>query len=102
MRLILDTKYEKAGLSKDIETRCQSLIITKCNELLKIITEIRRVVQWNTWHLKKEPLDIKLNEDTKPIWSRPYPVPKVHEEMFKKEVEFLVLLGVFEAPNYSE
>ena len=31
-----------------------------------------------------------------------YPVPKLHEEMFKKEVGCLVLLGVLEVENDSE
>ena len=37
-----------------------------------------------------------------PIFSLSCPVPKVHEEMFKKEVEYLVLLGVLEVANDSE
>ena len=37
-----------------------------------------------------------------PILSRPYPVTKVNEEMFKKDVECLVLLGVLEAAIDSE
>ena len=44
----------------------------------------------------------KLKEDANPICSWPYPVLKVHKEMFKKEVERLVLLGVLEVGNYSE
>ena len=38
----------------------------------------------------------------KPKYSQPYPVPKVHEEIFKKEVERLVLLGIIEVSNDSE
>ena len=34
--------------------------------------------------------------------SLPYPVPKVQKEMFKQEVEHLVVLGVLELANYSE
>ena len=33
--------------------------------------------------------------------SIPYSVPTVHEEMFKKEVERLVILGVLEKSNNS-
>ena len=33
---------------------------------------------------------------------RPYPVPKVHEENFKNDMERLVLLWVLEAENDSE
>ena len=50
---------------------------------------------------KIDPVDFELKEDTKPICSRPYPVPKVHEEMFKMEVESLVILGFFKVANDS-
>ena len=53
-----------------------------------------------TW--KTDPLDFKLKEDVRPIGPGTYPVPKVHEEIFKKEVERLVLLGVLELANDSE
>ena len=51
---------------------------------------------------EKNPLDFELKDDTKQIFSQPYPVPKLHEENFKKEVERLVLLGVLEVRNDSE
>ena len=34
--------------------------------------------------------------------SLPYPVPMVQKDMFKQEVEHLVILGVLELPNDSE
>ena len=37
-----------------------------------------------------------------PIFSHPYPVPKVQEEMFKNEVESLVLTRVLQVANDSE
>ena len=33
---------------------------------------------------------------------RPYPVPKIHEEMFKNYYERLVILGFLEVANDSE
>ena len=53
-----------------------------------------------TW--KKYPAEFELKEDVKPICLRPYPVPKVHEEIFKKEVEHLVLLGFLYVANDPE
>ena len=42
-----------------------------------------RVVRYNTWYpKKKDTVDLELKEDTEPICSIPYPVPKLHEEMF--------------------
>ena len=43
-----------------------------------------------------------LKEDVKPIFSRPYLVPKVHEEMFENEVERFVLLVFLEVANDPE
>ena len=53
-----------------------------------------------TWKINT--VDLELKEDAKPIYLRPYPVPKAYEEMFKKEVECLVLIGVIEVANDSE
>ena len=38
----------------------------------------------------------------KPVYSRLCPVPKVHKEIFNKEMECLVLMGVIEKENESE
>ena len=53
-----------------------------------------------TW--KTDPVDFELKEDSKPILPQPYPVPKLHKEMLKKEVERLVLLWILKLANYSE
>ena len=52
---------------------------------------------WNT-----TPVDLELKENAKSVCSRPYPVPKVHKMMFKKEVKILVSLGVIEEANDYE
>ena len=52
---------------------------------------------WNT-----TPVDLELRGDLKPFCSRPYPVLRVHEAMFRKEVEILVNLGVLEEANDSK
>ena len=52
---------------------------------------------WNTTLV-----DLELRYDVKPLFSRPYPVLRVHEAMFKKEVEILVSLEILEHTNDSE
>ena len=42
------------------------------------------LINWKTY-----PVDFELKEDAKPICLQPYLVSKVHEEIFKKEVERL-------------
>ena len=67
-----------------METQCQHLTMTQRNKLLKLLQRFEelfygKLVTWKTYTV-----DLDLKEDAKPICSLPYPVPKVHEEMFKK------------------
>ena len=82
LRVILDAKYEKEDLHKVMKTQCQILTMTQNNSLLKIFQRLEELSNgtFGTW--KIYPVDFELKEDTKPICSRPYPVPKVHKEMF--------------------
>ena len=52
--------------------------------------------------LNTAPVELELKDDTKPVCSRTYPVPRVHKEMFRKEVDIVVLLGVIKEANASE
>ena len=52
-----------------------------------------------TW--KTDQVDLELEEDMKLIFLWPYPAPKVHKEMFKKEVEHLFLLVFIKVGNDS-
>ena len=85
-----------------METQCQHLKITQRNELLKLLQKFEEFFDETPGTREIYPVDFKLKDNAKPIFYRPYPVPKVHEEIFKKEVEPLVLLGVLEVENNSE
>ena len=52
---------------------------------------------WNT-----PPVSVELKPDAKPHHSRPYPVPQIHKEQFKKELDSLVELGVLEKDSGSQ
>ena len=52
---------------------------------------------WNT-----VPVDLELKDDVNPVFSRPYPVPRVYEEIFRKEADRIVKLGVLEEEDDSE
>ena len=80
--VILDAKYEKPYLHKVMETQCRNLTMAQRNELLQLL-QIFKELFYGTLK-KKDPVDFDLKENAKPIWLWPYPVPKVHEEMFKE------------------
>ena len=46
-------------------------------------------------------MDISLQPGTKSVWKRPYPVPHHHLEIFQKELNHLVEIGVL-APAHED
>ena len=82
--MILYSNYEKAYLNKVVGKKCQHLTELKRCEFLKLLQKNEELFDGTLGTWKKYPVDFELIEDTKPTFSRPYPVPKVHEEMLKK------------------
>ena len=76
--------------------------MTQRNKLLKLLQKSEELSDGKLGTWKTDLVEFKLKEYEKPTWSRPYPVTQVPEEMFKKEVEGLVLLGVVEVEDDSE
>jgi len=72
---ILDAKYEAA----DLEQVCASQD-----------------------HLTQDKQRLELKPDATPYHAKPYPVPRVHHETLKMEVERLVRIGVLKKINRSE
>ena len=91
MPRILDAKYENADLNEVMTKKCQKHITaTQRHALLQVLKKFEDLFDgtlgtWNT-----APVELELNDDAKPVCSRPYAVPKLHEMIFKKEVERLV------------
>ena len=75
-----------------MENKCQHLTMPQHNYLLKLLNKLEDLFDGKLGTWKTDSVDSELKEDTKLICSRPYRVPNVYEEMFKKEVECLVLL----------
>ena len=58
------------------------------------------MVHWACTRIKK--FSIEVDPDAKPVHARPYSVPKIHLEVFKKELQHLVKLGVLSPQGTSE
>ena len=84
MHRILYSKYKKADLNNAMTKKCQHSSKREREILLTILMRFRDIFNgklgtWNT-----TPVDLELMGDVKPVCSQPYPVPRVHEEMFKQ------------------
>ena len=77
---------KKANLHKVMETQCQHFTMTQCNKSLKLLQKLKQLFYGTLGNWKTDPADFEIKQDMKPILSQPYPVPKLHEEIFKKEV----------------
>ena len=57
LRLILDSKYKDTDLHKVMETRCQHLTMTQCNELLKLLQRLKYFFYETDGAWKLDPVD---------------------------------------------
>ena len=62
-----------------METQCQHLTMTQHNDLLKLLQKLEELFDGTLGTWKTDPVDFELKDDAKPVYSRPYPVPKVHK-----------------------
>ena len=84
-----------------MENKFQRLTMTQRNKLLKLLHKLEEFFDWTLGTWKTDPVDFEFKKDVKPICSLPYPVPKVKDKMFKKEVERIIILWVIEVANDS-
>ena len=85
-----------------METQCQYLTITQCNDLVKLLHKFEELFDGSLGPWKTDPVDFELKEYVTLVCSWPYLVPEIHEEVFKNEAERLFLLGVLEVADDSE
>ena len=82
-----------------METHFQHLTTTQRNKLLKSLQIFEELFDGTISTWKTNPGEFSLKENVKPICSRPYPGPKVHEEILEKEAKKLGLLGSLDVEN---
>ncbi len=57
----------------------------------------RTLGEWKT-----EPVNFKLKEGAQPYHGRPFPVPQIHKETLREEVDQIVELGILTRESESE
>ena len=100
MKRILDAKYSKADLKTTAESSTH-LDPQERNELYTLLKKYACLFDGNlgTWNVK--PYDIKLKLDAEPYHGKPFPVPRMHELTFKRELDRLDYLKVIKKVNRS-
>ena len=101
IKKILDAKYKKADLEEYIGKQTY-LDKRKQNKLLTFLKKYEKMFDGTLGTYKGSEYKIELKEGIKPYHAKPFPIPRIHEETLKKEVERLVKIGVLKRINNSE
>ena len=90
---ILDSTYMKADLEQLVANTSQ-LNAEERILLLSLLKDFKDLFYGTLGNWATEPIDLELNPDSKPFNSRYYPVPRINKELFRKESNCLVEIGV--------
>ena len=97
---ILDANYQKANLAEIVNDYSNHLSVPERHKLLELLTEFEELFNGTLGDFKTDPISFELKEGAKAFHGRPFPIPHIHLETLKREVERLVELGVLKPqPN---
>eukprot|EP00804_Cyclotella_cryptica_P027451 CCRYP_008864-RA/>CCRYP_008864-RA protein AED:0.29 eAED:0.29 QI:0/0/0/1/1/1/2/245/709 len=99
---ILDAKYEKADLRAIVRDNCTHLSGPEQARLLELLQEFEELFSGKLGDWDCKPVSLQLKEGAQPYHGRPFPIPKKHIEITKREVQRLCDLGVLKWQDDSE
>jgi len=101
LKKILDAKYEAADLDQ-VADSAEHLSPEEKEGLRDLLYKHERLFDGTLGQWKGEALEIELLKDAKPYHARAFPIPKVHTDSLKLEVDRLCSIGVLKKVNRSE
>ena len=101
LQKILDVKYTLVDLNMVIQA-CRHLTEDEKSQLHALLRKYEHLFDGTLGTKNNKPYNIELKEGAKPYYSRPFPVPKIHERTLKVELDRLIKLGVLKRINDSK
>jgi hypothetical protein len=99
---ILDAKCKKADLQSIVQNNCKHLSANHQKKLLQILKKYELLFDGTLGDWRTKPISFQLKEGVSPYHGQAFPVPKIHKETIRKEIERLCKLGVLERQPASE
>ena len=99
---ILQAKYEKADLEKEVNTNSPQLNPQQQQELNNLSNKFEQLFNGTLGTWKDTKYNIELKEGATPYHGRPYSIPQAYYQQLQLEVERLVKIGVLRKLNHSE
>ena len=97
---ILEAKYKPADLQAVVEAAAH-LTKPQKSGLYKLLVKYNHLFDGTLGKWTTEPYKIELKEGATPYYSKPWPVPKIHENVLKEEINRLESLGVLRKAKNS-
>jgi len=101
IRDILEAKYEAANL-REICDKSMHLDAEKQEQLFQLLNKYETLFDGKLGQWEGDEYNIDLIEGAKPYHAKAFPIPRVHLETLKAEVQRLCDLGVLKRVNRSE
>ena len=98
---ILDAKYDYTDVN-DVVKNLSHLNTQQKADMLEILKENETMFDGTLGVYPHRKVHLELEPGAKPVHARPYPVPRVHLQTFKKELDHLVEIGVLAPQGESE
>mmetsp|Transcript_27436 Transcript_27436/g.40868 ORF Transcript_27436/g.40868 Transcript_27436/m.40868 type:complete len:1328 (-) Transcript_27436:212-4195(-) len=93
---ISDAEYEGMDIDKVILENCQHLSEEEQQGLEELLRKHYKLFDGKLRTYTDAKMDIELKPGATPVYKRPYSVPRIHLEVFRKELNRLVDIGVLE------
>jgi hypothetical protein len=92
---ILESKYDKVT-PKQIASKCTHLSPEQQKDLAKLFKKFEKLFDGNLHKFTDKKIHLEIDSNVSPLRSRAYPVPHRQRDLFKKELDRLVAIGVLE------
>ena len=98
---ILDARYEHTDI-RDVVDNQSHLNERQKDDLLSVLRKHEKLFDGTLGVYPHKKFHIDIKEGAVPVHARAYPVPRIHLETYKRELQHLVKLGVLEPQGLSE
>ena len=98
---ILDANYDTPDLEAEV-AKMMHLTAIQRSLLLALLKSNENLFDGQLGDWIGDPVEIPLKEGSKPYHARAFPIPNIHEQTFKKDLDRLESIGVLRKVNRSE
>ena len=85
---ILDANYKKADL-RQVANKAIHLTSREREMLYELLLKYKSIFDGSLGDWKTDPVELELKEGAEPHSQRHYPIPRIHREVFKKDLDRL-------------